>query len=78
MTVVFLTSGRYDYLSRVLASFFKYNTYPVTKMFIGHDGKDNRRLQRLMDTYKNITWIITNIKVGQLEALDQTFKYIDT
>lgn len=66
MTVVFLTSGRYAYLDKILQSFFQYNTYPITKLVIGHDGADNPKLRNMINKYPNITWVITNIKVGQL------------
>jgi len=32
----------------------------------------------LIKIYPNITWIITNLKVEQLSAIDQAYKYIDT
>ena len=43
-----------------------------------HDGSPNDKLEKVISKYPNITWVISNINVGQLTALDQAFKYIDT
>ena len=32
----------------------------------------------MIKNYPNITWIITNIKIGQASALDQAYKHIET
>ena len=81
MTVVFQMSGdanRAVLLASTLSSFFKHNTYPLTKIVAIHDGQTNAQLEKVISEYPNITWIITNFNVGQLAALDQAFKYIDT
>ena len=78
ITVIFQTSGRSQMLASTLASFFKFNTYPLKKIVAIHDGKTYDELDKLIKLYSNITWIITNINVGQLAALDQIYKYIDT
>lgn len=78
MTVVFLVSDRMKTFELVLKNFFEQNSYPIKKAIVVHDGPTNKDLNFLMNTYKNTTWIVTNIKVGQLEAIDQAYKYIET
>ena len=78
ITVIFQTSGRSKILASTLASFFKFNTYPLKRVVAIHDGKTYDELDKLIKDYPNITWIITNINVGQIAALDQIYKYIDT
>lgn len=65
-------------LSQTLASFFKYNTYPLSKIVAIHDGESNQNLLEIIDRYPNITWIIANIQIGQLSAIDQAYKHIET
>lgn len=33
---------------------------------------------KIVQHYPNITWIISNIKVGQVSGVDQAYKHIDT
>lgn len=65
-------------LKSTLLSFFKFNTYPLKKIVAIYDGKMSPSLEEVVKTYPNITWIMTNVKVGQLAAVDQAYKYIDT
>lgn len=32
----------------------------------------------IIEDYPNITWIISNIRVGQVTGVDQAYKYIET
>ena len=50
----------------------------MKKVVIINDGPRYPELDQLIKVYPNVTWIITNIKVGQMEAIDQAFKHIET
>ena len=65
-------------LKLTLLSFFKFNTYPLKKIVAVCDGEMSPSWEEVIKTYPNITWIITNVKVGQIAAIDQAYKYIDT
>lgn len=78
MTAVFTTSGRADLLSSTLQTFFQYNSYPLVKVIVTHDGNLYKGLEDLIKVYPNITWLISNMKVGQMTAIDQAYKLIET
>lgn len=72
------TSGRANYLSASLKSFFNFNTYPIQKIIVVQDGALYEELDRLIKIYKNITWVITTKQIGQLAAIDEAYKFIET
>lgn len=65
-------------LMSTLESFFKYNTYPLHKIYAIHDGQPSDELMKVIDRYPNITWIVSNLKLGQLTAVDLVFRFVDT
>lgn len=65
-------------LGGTLVSFFTQNSYPLSKMIVIYDGKPTEYTYQMISTYRNITWIISNIRLGQLAAVDQVYRHIDT
>ena len=78
MSAFFLTSGRVQSLVLTLQSFFKFNTYPLKKVVVTHDGPIHEGLKGVIKMFPNITWVITTVKIGQLAAIDFGYQYIDT
>lgn len=72
------TSGRAPYLRKGLKSFFEFNTYPIEKMIVINDGGHYDELDEIIEQYKNITWILTMKEIGQLAAIDEAYKFIET
>lgn len=78
IVAVFLTSSRAYNLKITMSSFFSKNSYPLKKVVCVNDGPSYPELEAVIKLFPNVTWVISNIKVGQLEAVDQGFRYIDT
>ncbi len=54
------------------------NTYSLKKVIIIHDGIPFAALNKIIEVYKNVTWIITNQAIGQFAAIDVAYKFIET
>lgn len=78
VTVVLMTTGSSLGLKQTISSFFSYNTYPIERFIVLKDGKTNSAIDELIKIYKNITWIFTVEKVGQIAAIDSAYKFIIT
>jgi hypothetical protein len=61
-----------------LISFFKQNTYPIEEIIVVDDDFINEGFNALKHKFPNITWISTNLKVGQLYAIDIAYKFVKT
>ena len=69
---------RYTFLKVSLNSFFVNNTYPIRQIIIIDDDFYNDEFEKLTQIYKNVTWISTNLKVGQFYAVDLAYKHVQT
>jgi hypothetical protein len=75
VSVVLTSCGRPELLSRTLDSFFAQNNYPVREFIIVEDGpsdstlKDEPRFRT-----RNIKWINTGSRVGQIVAIDFAYQ----
>lgn len=78
ITAVFAGSERFDLLEITLSTFFKFNTYPIREIYAINDGFTSPDFQAIKNRYPNITWILTNRRVGQINAIDIVYSYIKT
>jgi hypothetical protein len=79
VTMVMTCSGRrYSFLLNTLKSFFTQNTYPIKEIIVIDDDVINEEFNTTKQMFPNITWISTNMKVGQLFAIDIAYKFITT
>jgi hypothetical protein len=78
VTAVFTTSGRVDFLDKTLKSFFRFNTYPLKKIIVIHDGRLTKGITQMMTLYRNITFVVTGRNIGQLAAIDHAYQMIAT
>ena len=78
LTVIIQSANRPENLKSTLSTFFKYNTYPLKKIVAINDGPMDEEFEKVVKQYPNITWIMTNMRVGQIAAIDQAYKHIDT
>jgi len=78
VTVVVTSCDRPDLLDKTLSSFFKLNTFPITRMIIVEDG--GKIESDLVEKYqsRNIDWISTGDRVGQIAAIDYAYSHINT
>ena len=79
VTVVLTSCGRPDLLARTLDSFFKYNTYAVREFIVIEDGEVKSSLadeKRYLE--RNIRWLYTGRKVGQILAIDLAYRLVST
>jgi hypothetical protein len=79
VTVVLTSCGRQDLLERTLDSFFKFNTYPIDRVIVVEDGPGERNAL-LMRKYhpRDITWIDTGQRIGQIAAIDYAYPLVTT
>lgn len=75
ITVCLTSCGRYDLLERTLASFFKYNTYPIHEFIVREDGPLGQ-LRDVCGKYSCHTDFGTHI--GQINSADTLMKLSDT
>ena len=77
VTMVVTSCGRYDLLRRTLSSFFKFNTYPLYDIIVIEDGRlYDIPNDLLLDN--RISFIATCHRVGQIKAIDQAYKHVNT
>lgn len=79
ITGVVTSCGRPDLLERTLASFFAFNTNPLDRLIVVEDGPRDATLgvtQRFRD--RRITWIGTERRAGQIEAIDLAYSLVDS
>ncbi|MBV8523508.1 MAG: glycosyltransferase, partial [Acetobacteraceae bacterium] len=79
VTAVLTSCRRPELLERTLASFFTYNTYPLDRFIIVEDGPRDanlRAMQRFRE--RSITWIGTERRAGQIEAIDLAYSLVGT
>jgi hypothetical protein len=54
------------------------NTYPLSAVVAIDDDVLNPQFAALVARFPNITWVSTNVKVGQLYAIDLLYSFIKT
>jgi glycosyltransferase involved in cell wall biosynthesis len=79
VTVVITTCNRTDLLERTLVSFFKFNTYPISRVIIVEDSgvKQNFNIVRQLVPCELI--IIENEQnLGQIASIDHAYSLVNT
>jgi hypothetical protein len=79
VTAVVTSCCRQDLLERTLDSFFHFNTYPIDRIIVVEDGSADVNAP-LVTKYRNrqIEWLSTNSRMGQIVAIDYAYSTIDT
>ena len=78
ITAVLTSCKRYDLLGRTLESFFRTNTAPLSAFIVVEDGPDIPDEVRHLHQGRNITWISTGRRVGQIAAIDYAYSRVKT
>lgn len=82
VTFVLTSCGRMDLLRQTLASFFRYNTYPIERYIIVEDSCnkfDHQECVEIGALYENkIEFIFNNQKLGQTMSIDEAYGRITT
>ncbi len=79
VTLAITSCGRMDLLERTLRSFFKFNTYPISKTIIVDDsgGKfDSDRIATLIPG--DFQFLINDVNIGQTRSIDRLYSQINT
>lgn len=79
VTVIVTSCARQDLLERTLASFFAFNTYPECDIIVMEDGLQGAN-RNLIERYtgRNVTWLATGGRVGQIRAIDRAYAHVRT
>jgi len=79
VTLVVASCGRFDLLSRTLASFDRYNDTPLRKVFVTEDSGDDAVRNSLPDHWQAHTTIFVNrLRLGQLASIDLAYGEVKT
>lgn len=78
ITAVLTSCGRPLLLRRTLQSFFKYNKYPLYQLIVVEDGSTIQR--QVADEFgdRNINWLATGERVGQIASIDYAYSHVRT
>jgi len=78
VTVVVTSCNRHDLLDMTLASFFAHNRFPISQMIVVEDGEKSNKLMEAKYKSRNIEWISTGKRVGQIAAIDYAYSRVKT
>ena len=79
VTVVITACGRTDLLEYTLESFFKYNTYPISKMIIVEDSGKPQDFSKCKSYITcPVEFIINETNLGQMKSIDKAYAKVET
>ncbi len=78
VTFALTSCGRPDLLERTLDSFFKHNTYPITRYKIIDDSTCPELFEDLVAKYPQIEWTFNWERLGQSASIDILYDDIET
>lgn len=80
ITMVITTRYRPELLQRTLYSFFKQNTYPITRIIVHHDGAMQPLLPYALirQNWPQIEWLISSPNIGLSASLDKLLALVET
>lgn len=78
VTVVVTSCGRHDLLRRTLDSFYRCNTLPVQRTIVVEDGGEVPGHVRRAYEEREICWLSTGRRVGQIAAIDYAYSHVTT
>jgi hypothetical protein len=78
VTAVVTSCGRLDLLERTLDSFLNYNTFGATRIIVVEDGQmlPSSIISRYTD--RDVLWLYTSERVGQIVAIDYAYSFVKT
>ena len=76
ITAIFFSCRRLDLLYRTIASFLKFNTYPISEYIIVNDSADEHIHDQLRKTYENVTLVLNSENVGLIKSIDLGYSHI--
>lgn len=79
VTLVITACGRTDLLEQTLYTFFKFNTYTITKTLIIEDSgipQDFTNVKKLVPTSLEI--IVNPVNLGQMKSIDLAYRRVET
>ena len=79
MSFVITSCGREDLLDRTLKSFFKFNDFPIQKLFLTEDSVDENVYKRIEKKWSDkINLLFNKTKKGQIKSIVEAYKLIKT
>jgi len=79
VTLAITSCGRMDLLEKTLISFFKFNSYPISKTIIIDDSGDQFDRKRISKCIPGkYEFIINKKNIGQIKSIDKLYKRITT
>ncbi len=79
MSFVITSCGREDLLDRTLKSFFKFNDFPIEKLFLTEDSVDENVYKRIEKKWSDkINLLFNKTKKGQIQSIVEAYKLIKT
>ena len=79
MSFVITSCGREDLLDRSLKSFFKFNDFPIEKLFLTEDSVNENLYKRIEKKWSNkINLLFNKTKKGQIQSIVEAYKLIKT
>lgn len=78
ITAVLTSCGRPLLLRRTLQSFLKHNDHPLYQLIVVEDG--STILRQVADEFgdRNINWLATGERVGQIASIDYAYSHVKT
>ena len=75
VALVLTSCNRFDLLEMTLASFFKFNTYPISQHIIIEDSHNLVQLTKVLDKFPAIDFIVLNNdpQLGQMRSIDKAY-----
>jgi hypothetical protein len=79
VTLVVTSCGRFDLLTRTLASFDVFNTLPIREVFITEDSGEKKVEACIPEHWREHTTFFVNVpRLGQMRSVDLAYSHIKT
>ncbi|MEC4113566.1 glycosyltransferase [Myroides pelagicus] len=82
VTFVLTSCNRFDLLKLTIASFLKYNTYPIDKFIFIEDSEKIKSLEKVVNSFSELkgkaVLLHNPINLGQLKSIDRAYSHVDT
>jgi glycosyltransferase involved in cell wall biosynthesis len=76
VSVVLTACGRPDLLRRTLASFFRFNTYPISQFIVIEDSGIPDINETVARDFPDIQWIYNEARLGQIQSIDRAYQQV--
>ena len=79
MSFLLTSCGRLDLLDRTLASFFKFNNFPLEELYLTEDSADKDIYKKINKKWgKKLNILFNKKKKGQIKSIVEAYKLIKT